>query len=271
MVGTGSIVWGIGRVGGAHTARVISWNGINTYGAMGIGAPLGVWLFGRVGLTGMGVLIICLAVFGLLLAIPKPAPTMFHGERMRTHHIAHRVAPFGLALAGGSIGFGAIATFVTLYYGSRHWLNPAFALTAFGAMFVLIRLLWTDAVRSLGGFRVAVYCLLVEVVGLATLALAPAAVIALAGAGITGAGFALLFPALGVEAVGLIPTPSRGAALGVFNMFLDFSLGATGLFAGWLIASMGYRGIYGFGAFAAGIGVLIAAWLWKRSLSRTSP
>ena len=41
LVGSGSIGWGIGRVGAANTAKVISWNGIASYGAIAIGAPLG--------------------------------------------------------------------------------------------------------------------------------------------------------------------------------------------------------------------------------------
>ncbi|WP_177490662.1 MFS transporter, partial [Pseudomonas sp. HMWF006] len=55
LVGSGSIGWGIGRVGAANTAKVISWNGIASYGALAVGAPFGVWLVGQLGLWSMGV------------------------------------------------------------------------------------------------------------------------------------------------------------------------------------------------------------------------
>lgn len=39
LVGTGSISWGVGLVGAENMARVISFNGIASYGAVAIGAP----------------------------------------------------------------------------------------------------------------------------------------------------------------------------------------------------------------------------------------
>lgn len=50
--GTGSTLWGVGVVGSLHIGRVISWNGIVTYGAMAMGAPLGVLCYARVGYRG---------------------------------------------------------------------------------------------------------------------------------------------------------------------------------------------------------------------------
>lgn len=41
-IGVGTSSWGISRVGAEHMAKVISWNGIASYGAIAIGAPLGV-------------------------------------------------------------------------------------------------------------------------------------------------------------------------------------------------------------------------------------
>ena len=47
----------------------------------------------------------------------------------------------------------------------------------------------------------------------------------LAGAALAAAGFALVFPALGVVAVGRVDTANRGAALGAFSLFADLPLG----------------------------------------------
>ena len=74
------------------------------------------------------------------------------------------------------------------------------------------------------------------------------------GAALTGLGFSLVFPALAVEAVSLVPAPNRGAALGAYSVFADLSLGATGPIAGFIIGSFGYAAIY----FSAAIGVALA-------------
>src|ERR1700728_1186879 len=67
---TGASLWGIARVGQEHTARVISWSGICSYGGLAIGAPLGVWIFRAWGLSGLGLISIAVSAIGLLTAWP---------------------------------------------------------------------------------------------------------------------------------------------------------------------------------------------------------
>jgi hypothetical protein len=73
------------------------------------------------------------------------------------------------------------------------------------------------------GYRVAMVSLACECSGLILLWLASVPAAPEAGAALTGFGFSLVFPALGVEAVRNIPAHDRGAALGVYPAFVDLS------------------------------------------------
>src|SRR5690349_11604044 len=264
LCGTGAILWGIGRVGTTNNARVISWNGIATYGALAIGAPLGVAIAHSVGFFALGVVVIVLAALGFYLARLIAAVPVVHGERMSYRSVFTRVLPHGIGLALGSAGFGSIATFITLFYAANHWPNAALSLTVFGTLFIGARLLFANTIKTYGGFRVAIASFSFECVGLLLLWLAPEPHIALAGAALTGFGFALVFPALGVEAVGLVPPASRGAALSAYSVFLDLSLGITGPLAGYIAGEFGYGSVFLFAAIAAAAAVGLSSFLYLR-------
>ena len=265
LVGSGSIGWGIGRVGAHNTAKVISWNGIASYGAIAIGAPLGVLMVGHWGMWSMGASIIALATVGLLLAWPKRAAPIVSGVRLPFLHVLGRVFPHGAGLALGSIGFGTIATFITLYYATNNWENAVLCLSLFGASFIGARLLFGNLINRIGGFRVAIACLSVETLGLLLLWLAPNPELALAGAALSGFGFSLVFPALGVEAVNLVPASSRGAAVGAYSLFIDLSLGITGPLVGAVAAGFGFASIFLFAALAAFTGLLLSVYLYRQA------
>ena len=265
LVGSGSIGWGIGRVGAQNTAKVISWNGIASYGAIAIGAPLGVVMVGHLGMWSLGVSIIALGALGVLLAWPKLAAPIVSGVRLPFLHVLGRVLPHGTGLALGSIGFGTIATFITLYYATNHWENAALCLSLFGASFISARLLFGNLINRIGGFRVAIACLSVETLGLLLLWLAPSPELALAGAALSGFGFSLVFPALGVEAVNLVPASSRGAAVGAYSLFIDLSLGITGPLVGAVAAGFGFASIFLFAALAALGGLMLSVYLYRQA------
>nr|MBA2815109.1 major facilitator superfamily transporter [Candidatus Pantoea persica] len=70
---TGSTRWGMNIVGPLQTARVLSWNGVATYLAMAIGAPLGIMLNQGMGISGFAGLVALMDMLGYLLASRKLA------------------------------------------------------------------------------------------------------------------------------------------------------------------------------------------------------
>ncbi|PRE66928.1 MFS transporter [Burkholderia multivorans] len=237
---------------------------VATYGALALGAPVGVAIAHSLNPALIGVLVIALAALGYALARLIAAVPLVHGERMSYASVFTRVLPHGIGLALGSAGFGSIATFVTLYYAARHWPNAALSLTVFGTLFIGARLLFANTIKTHGGFRVAIVSFAFECAGLVLLWLAPVPHVALVGAALTGFGFALIFPALGVEAVALVPAASRGAALSAYSVFLDLSLGITGPLAGYVAGAFGYPQVFLFAALAAAAGVALSVVLYQR-------
>jgi len=256
---TGSTLWGITSAGQEHTARVISFNGISTYGAQALGAPLGVVLVQYWGLPWLGAVIVLIGAVSLVLASRKAPVPVMHGEHLPFRSVAGRVAPHGMSLALGGVGYAVLATFVTLYYLSRHWAGAALCLTAFGLAFVAARLLLLKTIYRFGGFKVSIACFTVEAVGLLLLWQAPSPWVALAGAALAGFGFSLVFPALAVEAVKRVPEHNRGTALGVYTAFVDVSFFLVGPVAGAVIGGFGYASVFLFGLISVlcGLGIVL--------------
>ncbi|EJN2437384.1 MFS transporter [Salmonella enterica] len=232
FAGTGSTLWGVGVVGSLHIGRVISWNGIVTYGAMAMGAPLGVLCYAWGGLQGLALTVMGVALLAILLALPRPSVKANKGKPLPFRAVLGRVWLYGMALALASAGFGVIATFITLFYDAKGWDGAAFALTLFSVAFVGTRLLFPNGINRLGGLNVAMICFGVEIIGLLLVGTAAMPWMAKIGVLLTGMGFSLVFPALGVVAVKAVPPQNQGAALVTYTVFMDMSLGVTGPLAG---------------------------------------
>jgi MFS family permease len=256
---TGATLWGISSVGQENTAKVISYNGISTYGAMALGAPLGVVLETHFGLVSLGLLTMAVCGASVVFALGKRPVPVVAGEHLPFQSVLGRVAPHGIGLALGGVGYSVLATFVTLFYASRHWDGAALCLTAFGVTFIAARLLFIHAIERFGGFPVAIACLTVESLGVLILWQAHAPWIALAAAALTGFGFSLVFPAIGVEAVKRVPERNRGTALSVYTVFSDVSFFLVGPTAGTVIGAFGYASAFLFALICviASLGIVI--------------
>jgi MFS family permease len=244
LIGVGTISWCMGAVGAEHTARSISWNGIASYGAIAIGAPLGVVMVAQYDYTSLGIALSLLAALGLLLIRNKPSVPVVRGERLPFWAVFGRIAPFGASLCLASIGYGTLTTFITLYYLSRGWIGAAWCLTVFGVCFILSRLLFISSINRFGGFTAAIACMTIETLGLVLLWLAPTTGVALVGAGLAGFGLSLVYPALGVEAIRQVPNSSRGAGLSAYAVFFDLALAIAGPVMGAVALNLGYSWIF---------------------------
>jgi MFS family permease len=271
LVGTGAIAWGIGRAGAAHTAKIISWNGIATYGAIALGAPLGVMLFHIGGMAAVGGALAIVGLGGLAFAWPQPSTQTISAERMAYSAVFARILPYGSVLGLGAIGFGVITSFISLYYVSHGWAAAWTAISAFGVAFVVARLMFVSSIARFGGLNVAFAFLAVEAAGLLTIWLAGSPVFAAIGAAAAGFGFALVFPALGMVVVDLVPAQNRGAAIGAYSMFTDIALCVTGPVAGLLTGAAGATTPFLFGGGSALLGLGLVYLLIQRPKASTSP
>jgi MFS family permease len=266
LVGTGAIAWGIGRTGPDQTARVISWNGIATYAAIALGAPAGVVLLNLWGMAAVGIALSIVGLAGFAFAWPQANVVTKATDRLPFSAVFNRVLPYGMALGLGAIGFGVITAFIALYYGAHGWPNAWIAISAFGIAFILARLIFVRSIARHGGLIVAFSFLLVEAVGLLIIWLAAIPALAVLGAATAGFGFALLFPALGMIVVDLVPPQNRGAAIGAYSMFTDVALCVTGPAAGILAGTAGYPAPFLFGAAASAVAIAIVFSLIRRQI-----
>lgn len=265
LIGASPVNWAIFAVGDKYTGKAISYNGIASYGALAAGAPLGVVLNGSFGIGSIGILIVAVGIAGLLYAKSKKALRgNTKAPRQPFLQVLKTVAPYGICLALGGLGFGTISTFITLYYAYFNWTGAVLCLSVFSILFILGRVVFSRFMDTYGGMKTAIACLALESLGLMILWLATVPHVALIGAGIAGLGFSLLFPALGVEAVKLVPASNKGAALGGYGLFIDISLGITGPLVGGVASHFGMDYIFAFSMAIVFIGFILALRIYFR-------
>lgn len=270
MIGASPINWAIMALGEKHTAKIISYNGVACYGALALGASLGVTIVKHFNFYGLGILIFILGIIGYFFARTKENLSIKKSESEEEQKsfwkVLSKVAPYGLGLALGGLGFATISTFITLYYDYHHWQNGALCLSVFGILFVASRLIFSNAINKYGGLNVAIASLAVETLGLTIICLATSPNLALVGAGISGLGFSLIFPALGVMAMKTVPSSNQGSALAGYGLFIDISLGITGPLIGGVADSFGLNYIFPFSIAIVLIGLALVFYL-KMKLS----
>jgi MFS family permease len=236
---TGIMAWAVTRVGAHNAGRAMAWIGIAMYGALAVGAPLGAALNAGGGFAWVCVATAIMPLLAIPVAIVLPGLAKIVQKRGSFMGVVRAIWVQGLAMVLASAGFGTIAAFLPLRYAALGWSGAGLALTAFGVAYIAVRLTFAGLPDRLGGTKVAVASLIVEAAGLVLIAAAPHPAVAVLGAALTGLGYSLIFPSLGVEAVRRVSAESRGVALGAFLACFDLGLGASGPAAGLVAGGLG--------------------------------
>ncbi|QOG23987.1 MFS transporter [Bradyrhizobium sp. SEMIA] len=232
---TAAVSWGLALVDSGNTGKVIAWVGSAMFAAFAIGAPAGAALYAAYGFAAIAIATAAAPLLALLFVAQLPTVAPVQQVRVSFAKVLGAVWVPGLGSALGSVGFGAVTTFVALLFASRGWANGWLAYTAYAVAFILARVFFSHLADAVGGARVALVCALIEAAGQALIWLATRPEMALAGAALTGFGFSLIYPGFGVEAVRRVPAQNRGLAMGAYTAFLDLAQGiaspALGLIA----------------------------------------
>jgi MFS family permease len=225
--------WSIAHVGTQHTGRAMAWNGISMYSAIALGAPVGLAIEHLGGFTWVAACAVLTPGLGALLAVRwADAAVAAAATGASFVQVLRKIWAPGLSLAFASSGVGTISAFLSLRYHIDHWAGAGLALTGFGLAYIVMRLLFGGLPDRLGGFRTGTMSLFVEAVGLLLIARATTPGMAFAGATLTGIGYSLVFPSLGVEALRRVPGENRGIALGAYLACFDLGVAMAGPSAG---------------------------------------
>jgi MFS family permease len=236
---TGAVSWGLALLGQESAGRVIAWIGMAMFGAFALGGPIGTSLYGLSGFAAVAFATTTVPLITLLLiaSLSPVPPTRRAGTRSALLKVAGAVWVSGIGSALSSIGFGAILAFGALTAAERGWQPVWLPFSAFATALVGARAFLGHIPDKLGGAQAALVSIVIEAAGLAVIWQAQEVVIATLGAALTGFGYALVYPGLGVEAVRRAPPESRGLAMGAYTVFLDVALGfgtpLLGMIGGW--------------------------------------
>ncbi|MGN7755475.1 arabinose transporter [Sinorhizobium sp. 22678] len=254
---TGCVSWSIASVGPQRAGMSMSWTGIAMFAALAVGAPIGMGLYTGAGLEAAMVACVAAPMIAAAIAlreVPYAAPA---GPRLPFYKVIGQIWREGAGLMLQGVGLSGLTAFASLYFAARHWNNAGLVMTAFGTGFIFVRVVFGSLPDKMNGYRVALWSLVIEAAGQAMIWMAPNESMALAGALVTGLGCALVFPALGVEALKRVPPANRGSAMGAFVAFLDIAYGISGPVAGVIAGQFGYAAVYLFGAACALIGAAL--------------
>ena len=249
---TGTMTWGIGRLGVPGTGRVMAWQGMAMFAALGLGGLLGVGIQEHFGFAGVAwaTIVLPLVGWGIAGLLAPLAVVRGQGGGLPFVAVMRLIGRFGVAAALSAMPFAILTSFLVLLYRHHDWSGAGQAIFGFSAGFIAVRLLFAHLPERVGAHRVAMASVAIELCGQLLLWMAPHPAMALVGTVVTGIGFSLVFPSMGLQAMANVPAHSRGMAIAGFMACVDVAAGLTGPIIGMVIGWYGYPSAFLSGALA---------------------
>jgi MFS family permease len=259
LIITGGMLWGLNLVSPNVSGKVMSWIGMSMFASLAIGAPIGSFIYNQFNFTGVSTTSIFLILASVLVVIKQKNVTALSSKE-RKHSESYKkilssVALPGIIFALSGITFGAITSFLVLYFTLSGWQHGAYAFALFAASLIVTRIIFGHLPDQLGGRTVTIYSLIIQITGLVILASAQNEPWAMLGTILSGIGFSLIFPSLGNVVVKTVSETNRGIAIGTYNAFLDLTLGLGSPMLGGFANLYGMSSVFTISAVASAIAI----------------
>jgi MFS family permease len=264
---TAGATWLVALAPAERQGKIIGLYGVSMWLGVTLGALLGVAVMRAAGTGTVWLVCAGTAALGLAVIASKRGLAPLAAPKKGALFPGSAFAP-GFALALASMGYAALASFVSLHLAQRGVGDGVLAFNVFGFAYVGSRLFlghWPD---KLGPYRVAIGSALLEAAGLGLMSSAQTLPVAVAAGLAMGLGLSLLYPSLALIVIRNTADAQRGAALGMFTSFWDLGVAAGGVGAGFIASQWGYASIYTAMLLPA---LLCAAGVWAMKQPRPQP
>lgn len=234
------------------------------YLGIAVGPVIGESAIGGIGFSAAWVIAggICLGAALLSLRVPDTRPEPDPGQPTGSARLIHPAGVLpGIVLLANVWGMAGFFAFVPLYALDIGLSGARLVFVVFSVIVMAIRLFGARIPDVLGPGLSARLALLGEAAGLTVIGLWRTPTGLFTGTAVLALGIALAFPALMTMAIRRAPAWERGAVLGTFTAFLDLAFGIGPVSLGFVVAGIGFGGMFltAAGVAAVGLAVLLVS------------
>ena len=246
----------------ARRGQAASFFSISVYGGLGIGPPLGEWVYRSSGPGAAWAVAAGACAAAALLGLVMPADrTAATDAPQRPKGLRHALHPAGLRpgviLALGASGYAGFSSFVPLYVDEIGVDGAGVAFVLYAVIVLSVRIVGSRIPDVLGTRRGPLAALALQACGLMLMGAWGTAAGLYAGTFVYASGVSLLYPALFPAVVDAAPEEERSHAIATFTLFFDLAQGLGAPFLGVVVAVGGERSAFVAAGLLSALGFLV--------------